>query len=111
MCVLPTLAMVSVLAALPLLSRIQLLLAVVSPNLSSPIVRAESRWTVSSAVMSSVLKSAMPLFPLAIVPDAQSEATDHNPPLVVSIHVPLMASAGRAAPKAHKRASQILVQA
>ena len=105
-------ASVRISAALPLLSRTQLLLGTASPNFSWPIVRALSRWTVSSAVMSSVLKSAMASVPLAMAPmPPQLALTDQSPPLVVSIHVPLMASAGRATPKAHKRASQILVQA
>ena len=91
-------ASVRILAGRLLLSRIQLLLATVSPNFSWPTVRAVSRWTVSSAVMSSVLKSAMPSVPSAMLlfmPPDQLLATDQSPPLVVSIQVPLCAQCGR----------------
>jgi hypothetical protein len=53
----------------------------------------ESRWTVSSDVMSRVLKSAMPSVPLATVPPDQLLVADQRPPLVVSVHVPLVARA------------------
>ena len=89
-------ASVRMLPARPSLSRIQLLLGVVSPNFSWPIVRGPSRWIVSSDVMLSVLKSAMPSVPLAIVKVDQLSILFQSPPLVLSFQVPLVARAGAA---------------
>src|SRR4051812_47758107 len=79
-------------AELPLLSSVQLLLAVVSPKIRLPITRlVVSRWTVLSAVISSVLKSAIPSSPSATPPD-QLPPLDHSPPLAESVQTPLVAA-------------------
>src|SRR5262245_57788978 len=79
----------NVLPAAPLLSRTQLLVGVVSPKISEPIPRGESKWTVLSPARLSVLKSAMASVPLAITLPVQFKALDHKPPLVRLVHVPL----------------------
>ena len=86
------LSSVSTLAALPLLSRIQLLDAVVSPINSCPMVRGVSRLTVVSALMFSLEKSAMPDAPVGTNPPAQLEARPHEP-LPRKLQVPLVARA------------------
>src|SRR4051812_40568055 len=86
-------ASVSIFAGVPLLSTIQLLLAAVSPNIKPPMLRAVSRWTVLSAVISSVLKSAVASVPLAMLPPDQFAELDHEPPEVVSIQTLTVAEA------------------
>jgi hypothetical protein len=60
-------------------------------------------------VILSELKSAMASVPLAMAPLDQLLLADQSPPLVVSIHVPLVADAERTAARPHKSASQILI--
>src|SRR6516164_7243958 len=82
-------ASVSTLFELRLLSRNQLLLGTVSPNIRAPIVRELSSSTVLSAVRLSVLKSATPSMPLATIPLCQLPVPDQSLAPVVAIQVPL----------------------
>src|SRR3954468_12090386 len=75
----PVLSKVRTLAAFPLLSRNQLLVAVVSPNNRRPIVRGLSKLTVESAVILSVEKLAWDPAPLAITPPVHFVPSLHNP--------------------------------
>src|SRR6266566_6745514 len=86
-------ASVSTFDMLPLLSRIQLFDGFLSPKISEPTVRKLLKWTVLSAVISKVLKSAIASAPLATMPPDQLAVLDQRPPEVVLIQVPLVAEA------------------
>src|SRR5262245_82463 len=83
-------------AALPLLSSAQLLLGIVSPKISEPIVRALSRCSVLLTARFSVLKSAMPSAPFATIPPDQFVVVDQSSAPLVAVQMPLVAWANEA---------------
>ena len=87
---------VSTFVAIALLSIVQLLEGVVSPNLMLPSVRALSRWTTLSAARLRVLKSARASTPAPTWSADQLLVLDQLPPAMVRVQVPLTARARRA---------------
>src|SRR5205085_3589148 len=86
----------------PLALRNQFCAPATSPNSSEPILREESSVTVRSAVISSVLRSAMASAPSATVPASQLVGSLQTL-LALLVHVPLVART-RAAPANRARA-------